>query len=108
MSIKNKLILTIAGVASLMAPLAFAGGAEAFVPLPASSRYFFLQGNLGFGESNWRSLSGPFAPLQSHVNNGLTFGFDGGVMFSRYFGLELGWYDLPRASARGSGIFPFG
>ncbi len=115
MSIKKRILLAIASVACLATSVVYAGGAEPVdvvpAPMPGDMRYLYLEINPGWADSGWRDINGfafPFAPQSSNNSSGFTFGLDGGFMFTRYIGLELGGYVLPTANGPGSGLFPFG
>lgn len=114
MSVKNSVILMMAGLAGFAASVAVAGGVEQQQVPPAPSSYLYLEGNAGYAQSNWQNVSGFVWPFFRNINrdhdfgNGFTYGFDGGLMVNSYLGAEVGWYNLPSARGNGSGLFPFG
>ena len=108
MSVKKLLILTAAGVASVGATAAMAGGPDMMAaPAPVES-YFYVEGNIGYAFQDYTNqarnafaisgaASGPTAGPQSDgASGGLAYGGDVGYMFNQHIGLELGWTYLPQ------------
>lgn len=98
MSVKKFLILTAAGVASLGATAAMAGGPDVMAaPAPVDS-YFYLDGSVGYAFQDYTNQFGTAATLfGTNTSGGVAWGADFGYMFNQYIGLELGWVDLPSA-----------
>lgn len=99
MSVKKFLILTAAGAMSLAATSVFAGGPD-IAPPPDNGVYFEL--SVGYAGLDWADHYNYLDPdFYSSGGGGFTFGADLGYQFNQYFGLELGWFWLPRVRYAG-------
>ena len=110
MSVKKCLVLAAAGIASVGAAAALAGGPDQMVmpPAPAFQPKVYVEANAGYARVNWSRFAGtPFLAGASKERGGFTYGFDGGYQFSRNLALELGWFYLPKVKgfANGTGGF---
>ena len=110
MSVKKLLVLTAAGIASVAASAAFAGGPDVMAPpAPAWQPNIWLEGDIGYARTDWRRQAvNPFvlAGLRNG-RGGFTYGFDIGYMFYKYLGVEFGWFSLPRVRGTASGNNPW-
>ncbi len=107
MSVKKFLVLTAAGIASLGATAVIAGGPDMMAP-PAPVDYsgYYIEGDVGYGYSNWGAFEGGIlntsfaAPNPGTVtsNNTFVWGGDFGYQFNRYLSVEAGWYKLGTAA----------
>ena len=103
MSVKRLLILAAAGIATMSASAAFAGGPDnvAMPAMPAFQPSYYVDVNVGVQNSNWERTS-------KHRNGGYTggtdfpsattfiFGGDLGYQYSRHWAVELGGYFAPK------------
>ncbi|MCB1827240.1 MAG: outer membrane beta-barrel protein, partial [Coxiellaceae bacterium] len=107
MSVKRYLTLAAAGIASIAATSAIAGGPDVMAA-PMDYSGFYLDLDAGWGGSNWNHFAGgvldPFNPsigsVTDHGTGGFAWGGDVGYQFNQYFSVEMGAYDL--ASVRGN------
>jgi len=104
MSVKKLLVLAAAGIASVGAT-AFAGGPDQMPAAPVFQPNIYVEGNVGYVQSNWSVFSGfnglgsPFNEgTGSNFNGGFTFGFALGYNFIKHFSAELGWDWIPQAN----------
>jgi hypothetical protein len=115
MSVKKLLILTAAGVASVGATAAMAGGPDVMMPPApqAAENHFYAEANFGYAMQQYSAnTSGtgigsantpaPINPIGDYsgdgVNGGGVYGADFGYMANEHLGAELGWTFLPRFS----------
>lgn len=107
MSVKKLLVLAAATAATMGATSAFAGGVDSTYSAPmaatAPTSYFYVQGNLGYAGTNWKSGSDAAATNWSNGNGGFTWGVDAGYMWTQNLGLEVGYYMFPTAKATVAG-----
>lgn len=97
MSVKKFLVLTAAGIASVGATAALAGGPDA-MQAPVFQPNIYVEVNLGYVQSNWRSFAiTPFVSFGDNINGGFTFGFALGYNFMKHFSAEIGWDWIPEA-----------
>jgi len=121
MSIKRNLVLAAAGLAALGTTAAMAGGPDVDIApvAPQFVPYVYIEGNVGYAGVDWKSLnrrSDFINPARDHIfkhtnsngEGGFTGGVDLGYMFTRHFGIEGGWYWLPRVKGTSWGGFPYG
>lgn len=104
MSVKKYLGLTAVGVASLAATTAMAGGPDTMVAPAPDYSGFYIDVDVGYGESDWGHFAGGiFNPtgraatpgtVTNNASGGFAWGGDIGYAFNQYFGFELGAYDL--------------
>lgn len=110
MSVKKLLIMGAASVAAVGASAAFAGGPDhmAMPVAPAFQPNVYLEGHLGYAQSNWKdflangvmgaSLNTTTGAIFSPTDNG-EGGFSGGVDLgynaTQYMAVEGGWMYLP-------------
>lgn len=98
MSVKKLLVLAAAGVATVGVTSAMAGGVDTYsapVAVTAPTSYFYVQGQLGYAQTNWENQLG--GTNWSKGNGGFTWGADLGYMWTKNLGLELGGFWLPKA-----------
>lgn len=104
MSVKKYLGLTAAGLASIVAAsTAVAGGPDLMAAPAPDYSGFYVDVDLGYGESDWTNFAGGVmnptgrAASPGTVSNGqggFAWGGDIGYQFNQYFGFEVGAYDL--------------
>jgi len=93
MSVKKLLILAAAGIASVGATAALAGGPDqvAMPAAPVFQPYVYIQGDVGYVHTNWEDYA--FGPFHGSVNNGkggITAGGALGYQATRFVGMEVG------------------
>lgn len=90
MSVKKLLVLSAAGLASVAAVAAFAGGPDvAPAPVPAPSyQGFYVQGDVGYAYTPWQNLFG----AGTFSENFFAVGGDIGYQWSRYLAVEFGGF----------------
>lgn len=103
MSVKRLLILAAAGIATLSASAAFAGGPDnvAMPAMPAFQPSYYVDANVGVQNSNWdmasKHLYGPYDRGTAFPStNTFIFGGDLGYQYSRHWAVELGGYFAPK------------
>ncbi len=99
MSVKKFLVLTAAGIATTIgATAAFAGGPDQMaMPAPVFMPNIYVEVEAGYADVGWdRYTLSPFTTTGSNDTGGFTVGATVGYQFLRNFGVELGWFYLPR------------
>lgn len=90
MSVKNLLILVVAGVAAIASSFALAGGPDVVPPLEANDVGIYAEGNVGYGFTNWGNEAFPGVINTSNGHGGVTAGGDVGYQWTENLAAELG------------------
>lgn len=118
MSVKKLLVLNAAGLAAIGAVAAMAGGPD-HMAMPAEPTFqhsVYLDGHVGYTQSNWRDFNSNnvmginsgtagtttfalFSPY-SNGNGGFTGGVDLGYTITRHIAVESGWFHVPEVKGR--------
>jgi len=100
MSVKRTLILAAATASAVLTTAALAGGPDVAPVAPAFQPFIYVEAHAGYA---WESeqVSQPTLPNEtlsySTQRNGFAYGADLGYMFVRNFGLEAGYFYLPKS-----------
>lgn len=107
MSVKKLLVLSAAAIAAMGATAAMAGGPDhmAMPSEPAFQNSIYLEGHLGYAQSNWNSFnsnnvmgasgSSLYSPT-SNGKGGFTGGADLGYNITQHIAVEGGWFYIPQ------------
>lgn len=89
MSVKKLLVLSAAGLASVVASSAIAGGPDV-APPPAPVQGLYIDGAVGYALADWESNFA--ASFWRGGKGSYAAGGDIGYQWSQYLGAETGWY----------------
>jgi hypothetical protein len=114
MSVKKILVLSAAAFVAMGATAAMAGGPDhmAMPSEPAFQNSVYLEGHLGYAQSNWTNfnsnnvIGSSGSSLYSTSNNGkgaFTGGLDLGYNITQHIAVEGGWFYLPQVKGAPSG-----
>ncbi|OGT46851.1 MAG: hypothetical protein A3E82_05515 [Gammaproteobacteria bacterium RIFCSPHIGHO2_12_FULL_38_11] len=126
MSVKKILVLTAAGLVAIGATAAMAGGPDhmAMPSEPAFQNSIYLEGHVGYTQSNWTNFNGnqligqfgsgvsgaAFTPANvggatggSNGNGGVTGGADLGYNITQHIAVEAGWFYIPQVTGGATG-----
>jgi len=103
MSVKKLLILAAAGIASVAATAAMAGGPDVVAAPAPDYSGVYIQGDLGYANLNYKDAYSDYfhyydvdAKFSSNGTGGFTVGGALGYQFTRFLAAEVGAFYLPR------------